>query len=261
MKYLLLFALICNGYLSDVYCQETKRLVHSHNDYEQRVPFFQAYAQEVYSIEADVYYSDGVLLVGHDKKDLRAERTLQAMYITPIINLFKQNGGKAWLKSDKTFQLLIDLKTSTEPTLSAVVNLVKDYPEVFDPRTNANAVKIVITGDVPSPANFEKYPEYIFFDGKTDTEYTPQQLQRVALMSMPFFKYSQWKGKDRDVFEDEEKAKVQAEIDKAHALGKPIRFWASPDGVVAWSALSEMGVDIINTDHIEVCAAFLRGRK
>lgn len=30
-------------------------LIHSHNDYCRRAPFWQAYAQQVYSIEADVF--------------------------------------------------------------------------------------------------------------------------------------------------------------------------------------------------------------
>lgn len=34
-------------------------LIHSHNDYARRVPFYQAYAQQVSSIEADVFLHDG----------------------------------------------------------------------------------------------------------------------------------------------------------------------------------------------------------
>ena len=41
-------------------------LIHSHNDYARRVPFYQAYAQQVASIEADVFLRDGKLLVGHE---------------------------------------------------------------------------------------------------------------------------------------------------------------------------------------------------
>lgn len=33
-------------------------LIHSHNDYCRRAPFWQAYAQGVYSIEADVFLHD-----------------------------------------------------------------------------------------------------------------------------------------------------------------------------------------------------------
>ena len=42
---------------------ERPMLIHSHNDYCRRAPFWQAYAQGVYSIEADVFLHDGLLLL------------------------------------------------------------------------------------------------------------------------------------------------------------------------------------------------------
>ena len=50
-------------------------LIHSHNDYTRNVPFWQAYAQNVYSIEADVFLKDGTLLVGHEMEDLSPDMT------------------------------------------------------------------------------------------------------------------------------------------------------------------------------------------
>ena len=37
------------------YSQSVQK-IHSHNDYWQLVPFYQAYSQRVSSIEADIYY-------------------------------------------------------------------------------------------------------------------------------------------------------------------------------------------------------------
>ena len=39
---------------------------HSHNDYEQKNPFHEAYNEQFGSIEADVHLVDGTLLVGHE---------------------------------------------------------------------------------------------------------------------------------------------------------------------------------------------------
>ena len=88
-------------------------LIHSHNDYEQRVPFYQAYAQQVASIEADIYTTGKAneLKVAHDLKDVANAPTIDEAYITPLVNLFKQNGGRPWKNSDKTLILLVDLKT------------------------------------------------------------------------------------------------------------------------------------------------------
>jgi len=234
---------------------QKKALIHSHNDYQRKVPFYQAYSQQVYSIEADIFAFEGKpLLVGHSVSDLSDDITMESLYINPIINIFKENKGRAWRNSDNTFQLLIDLKTPVEPTLDRLIDLVKGYPEVFDPETNPCAVRIVITGFVPAPEKFAEYPNYIFFDGLTSIEYTPDQLKRVAMISLPLHKYTSWKGKG--ILPQQDKDIIQAEIDKAHAMGKMIRFWGAPDNELAWTILAVMGADIINTDKVEVCTEF-----
>lgn len=81
---LLALALTCCGAAA----AQPPVLIHSHNDYAQRVPFYQAYAQQVSSIEADVFLHDGQLLVGHDVEDLRADMTFEALYVEPIVTLF-----------------------------------------------------------------------------------------------------------------------------------------------------------------------------
>ena len=145
-------------------------LIHSHNDYARRVPFYQAYAQQVASIEADVFLHDGKLLVGHDVEDLSSDMTFEALYVEPVVTLFKRNGGRAWKDSDRRLQLMVELKSATEPTLRAVAELLGRWPEVFDPAVNPEAVRITVTGRVPEPADFGNYPAYIRFDGAWDVE-------------------------------------------------------------------------------------------
>ena len=73
-----------------------------------------------------------------------------------------------------------------------VAALLGRYPEVFDPAVNPEAVRVAVTGRVPAPADFGKYPSYIRFDGVWDADYTPAQLERIALISADFSDYSQW---------------------------------------------------------------------
>src|SRR5690606_32542925 len=196
-------------------------LIHAHNDYEQRVPFYQAYAQQAYTIEADVFVTDnGQLLVGHDEEDLRPHRTLESLYIKPIVDVFSSNGGRAWVDSDNRFVLLIDLKTSAASTLSHVVALIAKYPEVFDETVNPYAVTVVISGDMPASASFDDFPRFIQFDGRLHTAYTPQQLERVAFISASFSSYAHWNGKGALI--DREKKQVADAIAKAHEWGKKI---------------------------------------
>ncbi|MDR1501680.1 MAG: alkaline phosphatase [Prevotella sp.] len=230
-------------------------LIHAHNDYEQRVPFYQAYAQQVASIEADIYATNGKdeLLVAHDKEDLGTAPTLDESYIKPIVALYKRNNGKAWKNSDKTFILLIDLKTPANPTLDILVKKLKTYPEVFDPSVNPYAVRVVISGDRPAPVDFTKYPSFISFDGN-GLDYTPGQLKHIAMISLPFKDYSQWNGKGTMI--RDEYNKVIKAIEAVHALNKPIRFWGTPDGITAWNTFHNIGVDYINTDRVEACTDY-----
>ncbi len=232
-------------------------LIHSHNDYRQVAPFYQAYAQKVASIEADIYATDkpGELLVAHDYDELPVAPTLDESYLQPLVKLFQQNKGRLWKNSDTKLILLIDLKTPVNPTLGILVDKLKQYPEVFDPTVNPYAVRVVISGNRPDPDQFGQYPSVISFDGNKTT-YTPSQLENIAMISLNFRDYSQWNGKGSIV--KDEYDKVVKAIADVHALGKPIRFWGTPDGITAWNTFHNLGIDYINTDRPEACKAFFR---
>jgi alkaline phosphatase len=231
--------------------------IHSHNDYRQRVPFYQAYAQQVASIEADIYATDnaGELLVAHDRTELPEAPSLDDAYLQPLLSVYKQNKGRAWRDSEKLLVWLIDLKTPTSPTLDYLVEKLKPYPEVFDPEVNPYAVRVVISGNTPDAAAFESYPSFIAFDGNR-MDYTPAQLERIYMISLQLSQYTHWNGKGRMV--DDELRQVLQKIDEAHALDKPIRFWGTPDGVTSWNTFYTIGTDFINTDTPEACVAFFR---
>ncbi len=247
---LLALALTCCGAAA----AQPPVLIHSHNDYAQRVPFYQAYAQQVSSIEADVFLHDGQLLVGHDVEDLRADMTFEALYVEPIVTLFARNGGRAFRDSDQTLQLMVELKSETDPTLRAVAALLGRWPEVFDPEVNPAAVRVAVTGRVPAPEAFDRYPRFLGFDGAWDADYTPEQLERIALISTNFRDFSQWNGKGTII--PDEKERLEQVIDRAHEQGKPVRFWNAPEGTTVYYTFYDMGIDYINTDKPEVCAAF-----
>ncbi len=88
------------------------------------------------SIEADIWAIDGELFVAHNKTDIKAGRTLESLYIEPVADLFRKNGGRAWKDHPGTFQLLIDLKTPAEITMSVLVEKLKPYRDVFDLEIN-----------------------------------------------------------------------------------------------------------------------------
>ena len=242
----------------NVYAQG--QLIHSHNDYTHLLPFYQAYSQQLASIEADIYTTDKVdeLLVAHDRNELTQAPTLEESYIEPIVSLYKLNNGRAWRGSEKIFVLLIDLKTPADPTLFVLLKKLQRYPDVFDPAVNPYAVRVVISGSRPDADTFNDFPSIISFDG-VNTDYTPRQLERIYMISYNFRLFSNWNGQGN--IQEDERKKLNELIASAHALNKPIRFWGSPDGPNAWRIFHQMGIDYINTDQPEACAAFFRNQE
>jgi alkaline phosphatase len=236
--------------------QYTTRNAHSHNDYEQSSPFYLAYNAQFGSIEADIWAVDGELFVAHNQAEISAAKTLDYLYIQPIVELFKKNGGKASGDPTYTFQLLIDLKTKVEPTLTLLAEKLKKYPEIFDPEVNKNAVRIIITGNRPDPSRFIAYPDFISFDGILKVKYDVGQLKRVGIYSENLAVFTSWKGKE--AIAEQEEIRLKQIIDSVHGINKKIRFWNAPDTSDAWRKLMNLKVDFINTDHIPELAAFLR---
>ena len=247
------------AFLCSSYSGKQTVLIHSHNDYQKNIPFYRAYSQQVHTIEADIYAapaSDG-LLVAHDPTELDSALSLDEMYLEPLIFLFGQNEGRPWRGSEQVLTLMIDLKTPLHPTIDRLIAKLKRHPEVFDPSVNPYAVRIVISGRRPDPEAFGEYPRFISFDGFIDVDYTPQQLERVAFISEPFFRYSKWEG-GADTLSAEDRQVIESLVAKSHKTGKPIRFWGSPDTVNAWETFRELGIDIINTDRPEACTLYFQ---
>lgn len=225
-------------------------ILHSHNDYTRTVPFWEAYSQHCTSIEADVFLQDGEILVAHNREDVSADCTLRKMYIEPIVQTFRANGGRMWKGSRDRLILMVDLKEAV--ALPGVISLVEEFPDVF---SSPEGVQVVISGDEPDPKDFGNYPSCIWFDGLIDEHYTPEQLSRIGMISTNFRKFARkWNGKGRMI--DPELNAVKQAIDKAHAMGKPIRFWGSPEGTTAYFTFWKLGVDIINTDKPAVASLF-----
>jgi alkaline phosphatase len=231
---------------------------HSHNDYVNTIPFWLAYNNHFGSIETDIWAVKDELFVAHSKAEIKPELTLDSLYIQSIVKIFKQNNGKAWIDRSSAFQLLIDLKTTTEPTLTLLVQKLRKYPDIFDPKVNNNAIRIVITGNRPVPSEFGKYPDFIYFDGILSQNYTEEQLKRIALYSENIKKFTPWNGEGTII--DKDRIRIQFVIDSVHALNKKIRFWNAPDDINAWETFMNMRVDYLNTDHIVKLSEYLNNR-
>lgn len=246
-------------FTSTVFAQSPARYTtaqaHSHNDYEQNIPFLRAYYQQFGSIEADIFLRNDSIFVAHDQKYITSKNTLASLYLKPLLAQVEKNNGQIYPDKKLNLQLLIDLKTPGKETIPVLIRELQPYLKVFAP---AGPVKIVLSGDVPTPQEFSQYPDYLSFDGRPEINYSKTQLERVGLISQSFTNYTKWNGKG--ILVKKEKEALETVIKQVHGQGKKIRFWGTPDNINAWKMLMNMGIDYLNTDKVEELGPYLRNR-
>jgi len=228
---------------------------HSHNDYEKRAPFYEAYKHQFGSIEVDIFLikGSGELYVAHHAAELNVKkRTLDSMYLLPLADCIRKNKGYIYADTLKKLQLLIDIKTEAVPTIHLLMAVLRKYPELI----NTAGLQMVISGNRPPPDSFYTYPSFIQFDGIAGTSYSKDALSRIALFSAPFRQFSTWTG--TDTIPEKDKIELSNSIGQSHQAGKPVRFWAAPDTIDAWKELIKLQVDYINTDRIPELSGFLK---
>jgi alkaline phosphatase len=254
-KALLIACLVCGVSAAAQPLVYSTANAHSHNDYEKQVPFREAYRHQFGSIEADIFLLNGSeeLYVAHHLSDLNKQRrTLDSLYLLPLVNCIKQNNGFVYADTALKLQLLIDIKTEAVATLQRLIAVLQKYPEL----TRASSLQVVISGNRPSPDSFHTYPSFIHFDGVLGRTYSETALSRISLLSVSFQQFSKWKG--IGVIPESERLELARAVSEAHRVAKPVRFWAAPDTNNAWNELKKLQVDYINTDRIAELSSYLK---
>ncbi|MCM0059246.1 MAG: alkaline phosphatase [Algoriphagus sp.] len=239
----LLLLLVCIlGPISAHTQQKTTFALHSHNDYLQPVPFWDAFSAGCASIEVDVILQEGGLMVAHEKASIQAQRTFENLYLKPI-----QQGVELGLIPGFNFHLLVDIKTEAYSTLDLLVKQTQPYAAMLYSPENPSGLKLIISGGRPKATDYVKYPSWVFFDYQSRELTADLPWEKIGMVSLSFSRFSVWNGKGRIV--ESQRQQLQAFIDLVHSYDRPVRFWASPDGKTAWRAFQEMGIDYINTDR------------
>ncbi|PYI06784.1 hypothetical protein BO78DRAFT_314829 [Aspergillus sclerotiicarbonarius CBS 121057] len=116
---------------------------HSHNDYWRPIPLFSALQAGCVGVEADVWLVDNDLYVGHRRSALTPQRTLQSMYINPLLRILEQQNpitdfhplddqppqGVFDTDPSQTLILLIDFKTDGQETWDYVYAQLAPFRE------------------------------------------------------------------------------------------------------------------------------------
>jgi hypothetical protein len=253
---------------------------HSHNDYWRKVPLFNALAAGCISVEADIWKSRGPdnapaddLFVGHDVKALRGDRTLNSLYIDPLIYVLEyQNKGSASGSTvgvfdtnvNQTLVLLLDFKTGgaeTWPLVQQHLQPLRDrgwltkWNSTSHSRTLA-PITVVATGNALLESILQLPTQDVFFDAPLD------QLDKTNSYTAEnsyFASVSMGKAVGKVPFgglNGGQISTVSKQAMVAQEKGLVSRYWDTPSWPLStrnkiWETLVDQGVGLLNVDSLE----------
>jgi hypothetical protein len=231
---------------------------HAHNDYEHKRPLLDALEQGFCSVEADVYLIGEDLLVAHAPRELRPERTLEKLYLAPLRERVRANGGRVY-KEGPTFHLMIDVKSEAKATFAAVHKLLARYGDILsvirDGKYQAGAVTVVLSGNRDQGAIARQEVRFVGMDGRPSDLDSEVPAHQIPWISASWGSVFRWKGDGP--MSMAERDKLKEFVHKAHRHGRKVRFWATPENPEVWKELLAADVDFINTDRLIELRRFL----
>lgn len=274
--------------------------VHSHNDYWRQIPLFEALGSGCISVEADVYLKGGSdLLVGHKASGLRADRTLQSLYLEPLQRMIKaQNKNIAvdtWhgifnKAPHQTIVLLVDHKTDGAATFDELHRQLQplrdlNYLTYWNGTSKIiRPLTIVATGNAPfssvlalnethrdifwdakleqlisSQDDFSVDPP-IFFYNQSNSHYASTQWHNARLWP---YTSAEWPRRQDDST-PRMRDVTDSQIGQARTRGLVSRYWDTPSGPpnlreIVLRVLNEVGVGILNMDDLGTVRDRARG--
>jgi hypothetical protein len=236
---------------------------HAHNDYSHERPLLDALSHGLCSVEADVFLVDGRLLVGHSRSELKDERTLESLYLHPLLNRVRENGGQVFA-GGPAFTLLIDLKSDGEETYVALDEILAKYEVILTSvnpgKVETKAVEVIISGNRAWERIASDSTRFAGVDGRLADLSSNRPSHLMPLISDRWGRAFKWHG--QGPMPDAERTVLWRIVQEAHKNGRRVRFWATPDlpspeRTAVWSELLAAGVDLIGTDDLDGLKTFL----
>ena len=200
--------------------------------------------------------------MAHHRDSVVVGRTLERLYLDPLRERARRDGGR--LRADGApLVLLVDVKsdsTATWPVLERTLARYEDVVTVFrGDSVIEGAVLAVVSGNRAIGAMRAARVRHAAVDGRLadlgrGAAGAPPSL--IPLVSDNWERITKWKG-DGPMPADVPAALARA-VSRAHAEGRRIRFWATPDRPVVWRLLVDAGVDLVGADDLDALRDFLR---
>ncbi len=218
-------------------------IAHAHNDYDKFEPIYNALNYGFTSLEVDIVFKEGKIIVSHDFKKLHKKPEFEKGYLVPF------------LEAEKPYEphiLLVDLKNYNEEGIELLHQTISRYKDHFVSRHELDKkqgrTQVLLSGGYPrwDIINNERYI-YFFIDGRPELVDAGISPNIMPWISTNFKYHLLRRRKGRNVTERIRLAKFIAEV---HEAGYQLRFWRTPDRKIIWKTLDSLGVDIIGVDKV-----------
>ena len=232
---------------------------HAHNDYEHARPLLDALGHGFCNIEADIWLVEGELLVAHSAREITPGRTLTQLYLEPLRERVRQNGGRVH-RNGPTIVLLVDVKSEAAATYAALHDVLKSYADILTThragRTEAKAVSVIVSGNRAPDVMARQETRFAGMDGRAaDVESTTDLIPWIS-ENVEKVLGRKWTAE----LQPDEREKLRDFVTRAHVRGRKVRFWNTPDRPDAWALLTDAAVDIIGTDDLAGLAGWMNRR-
>ena len=208
------------------------------------------------SIEVDVWFVDGKLLVAHDLKDAKAERTLESLYLNPLHRRIRENGGRVY-ENGPSITLLVDIKSEAESTYGKLKEVLGGFREIltrWEPDEKPGPVTVILSGNRPIKTLSAESSRIAAIDGRIPDLETTRPAALMPLVSDNWRVHFSWRG--IGPIPPGEREKLRGLAKKAREQGRRIRFWATPESPALWKELIDARVDLIGTDDLGKLSGF-----
>ena len=230
---------------------------HAHNDYEHSNPLLDALTQGFTSIEADVFPIDGELYVAHNlPANPKRLPTLSQLYLDPLAQRASDYYGGIYPNYDGDFYLMIDIKKDGEEAYRILKSKLEEYSYLL--KANGGPLTIFLSGDRPIETVMNEEHNWVGIDGRPEDLSKGYSSKKMPVVSQRYGNLVGWKGNGEIPSKDKEI--IQDLVSKAHAEGKKVRLWASPEQEIVWETLLNIGVDFVNSDELVRLKEFLNLR-
>jgi len=237
---------------------------YAHNDYLNTIPLTEALQLGFRGVEVDYFLVDGELLVGHEREETKAGRTVEALYLSPLRDFFEKVGPMC--PGGLPFLLNIESKLDGPESYQALHRLLARYEDILTTVRSGvvqpGPVQVVLVGWIPDLDYLLEQPvRYVAVQAHYNDLPPDHDRYPGHLLKMISLNYNQ-KTISRGMEPVSPRLKRRLDLLIGLAREKPgrwVRVYNVPSKQDTYDDLIETGIDLIGTKDIRGAHRLLTG--